>query len=139
MLADVKQTLLENGKCCGGPERLYRRWPFSRPLEEKGCWGNGSGRSWAQTGADGAGRQLPGPIIPDVSRPSEAQLPSHHNLSPTWPACRPIEGEQLRHDCSLRNAKSLTACKAHRQARCDICSMNQYHLQGSKTRHVASC
>jgi hypothetical protein len=83
MLADVKQTLLEDRKRSGGPERLYRRWPFSCPREEKRWWGNGSGRPEAQTKRAGRGRQLPRPIIPDTSRSSKAHFPfitTYHHL-----------------------------------------------------------
>ena len=106
MLADVKQTLLEDRKRSGGPERLYRRWPFSWPREEKRWWGIGSGQAGHRPKRAEPGRQLPRPIIPDLSRSSEVHFPSVTAYHQFGPACRPIEGEPLQHDCSLEMPKA---------------------------------
>ena len=115
-----------------GPERLYRRWPFSWPLEEKGWWGNGSGRSWGTDRADGAGRANHPRRFAPIRGPTPPPSQSITNLASMSPNRRRAAAARLQ----LRNAKSLTACKTDCQARCDICSMNQYHLlvHGSKDR-----
>jgi hypothetical protein len=52
MMADVKQTLLEDRKRSGRPERLYRRWPSPGLWRRKG----GGGMEWSKLGHRPGGR-----------------------------------------------------------------------------------
>ena len=67
-----------------------------------------------------------------IRGPTPPPSQSITNLASMSPNRRRAAAARLQ----LRNAKSLTACKTDCQARCDICSMNQYHLlvHGSKDR-----
>jgi hypothetical protein len=105
----------------------------------KGGGGMESGRAGHRPGRTGPGGSCQGQSSPTFrahQRPTSPSITTYHQHGP---ACRPIERRAVAARLQLRNAKSLTACQTNCQARCDICSMNQYHLHGSKSRHVASC